>query len=413
LTPLGLFRYISNKSVFKLAFNLQYLFITCFTFSPILKIYCQPKILQFKHLSEDAGLSSPKVNCALQDYKGFMWIVTFDGLNRYDGSTFITYKRDSVKPGKIAGNYICTIFQDSKNNLLIGTDGRLSLYDSDLNQFKNYISEESPALFNKKFAFKKICEDSIRNLWLATELGVVYYNNASNEKLVGLNASKDKFFSIIAHDLKNPFASILGFCELLTLRYDKMDNSKRKQLLGAVHESSRNLFKLLENLLQWARSQTGSINYGPEKFAVNELIENNILLVENLLTEKKLEIKHNLIHEVEIYADKNMINTFIRNLITNAIKFTENGTISIEVLQDSEKTRVNIADRGVGIESEKVNKIFDVKSLKFTTGNRGESGTGLGLIICKEFIEKNGGKIWKESEVGKAQHFYFPYLTKR
>jgi ligand-binding sensor domain-containing protein/signal transduction histidine kinase len=234
----------------------------------------------------------------------------------------------------------------------------------------------------------------------------------SNEKLIKLNATKDKFFNIIAHDLRNPFTSILGFCELLTIRYDKMDDVKRKHLLGVVFESSKNLFKLLENLLEWARSQTGSIKYQPEEFFINELIASNISLVESLVQDKKLEIKQNLKRKIKIFADKNMINTVIRNLISNAIKFTDVGGITIEVVQDEDKTKTSITDTGVGISQDNIGKIFEVMSSKSTQGIRGESGTGLGLIICKEFIEKQGGTIAAISEVGKGSTFYFTIPNK-
>jgi signal transduction histidine kinase len=234
----------------------------------------------------------------------------------------------------------------------------------------------------------------------------------TNDTLRTLNATKDKFFSIIAHDLKNPFTSILGFCEILSIRYEKMDDVKRKHMVGVVYESSKNLYKLLENLLQWARSQTGSIKYEPEEFEINELIKNNILLLENLVLEKQLEIKHNLKSIIKIFADKNMINTVVRNLITNAIKFTETGSISIEVIQDNENTKISIIDTGVGISLDKQDKIFDVLSSKSTHGTRGESGTGLGLIICKEFIDKHFGSISVISEPDKGSTFYFTIPNK-
>jgi signal transduction histidine kinase len=229
----------------------------------------------------------------------------------------------------------------------------------------------------------------------------------SNEKLTKLNATKDKFFSIIAHDLKNPFTSILGFCEILFVRYEKMDDTKRKQLLGVVYESSNNLYKLLENLLEWARSQTGSIKYEPKGFLLNELIVTNISLVKNLAFEKNLEMKQNLKDDIKLFGDKNMINTVIRNLIANAIKFTETGSITIDAVQNDSETKVSIIDTGVGISVEKQGKIFDVMSSKSTQGTKGETGTGLGLIICKEFIEKHGGAISVSSEPGKGAVFYF------
>jgi signal transduction histidine kinase/ligand-binding sensor domain-containing protein len=231
--------------------------------------------------------------------------------------------------------------------------------------------------------------------------------SVSNQKLVLLNATKDKFFSIIAHDLKNPFTSVLGFCDILSRHYDGMDDTKRKQSIGVIFEASKRIFQLLENLLQWARSQTGSIKFEPREFILNEVAETNILLVNALVSKKKLEIRKNIEKEIRVFADKNMIDTAIRNLLTNAIKFTEYGFISIEIVQNADTTEVKITDTGVGISKEKMDKLFDVGGIQSTSGTRGELGTGLGLVICKEFIEKNGGVISVSSEQGKGSTFSF------
>lgn len=231
--------------------------------------------------------------------------------------------------------------------------------------------------------------------------------SSTNNTLLTLNATKDKFFSIIAHDLKNPFSSILGFCEVLSIRYDKYDDTKRKHLIGIIDRSAQNVFKLLENLLQWSRSQTGNIKYTPEEFKIEEVIENILLLVDTSLTEKGLKLSYNVPKNLKIYADKNMIHTVIRNLITNSIKFSEAGEIKIEVGDFDSYTKISVIDTGVGIRKEMIDKIFEIEKSKSTEGTRGEPGTGLGLIICKEFIEKNGGKIGVESEFGKGSVFYF------
>jgi signal transduction histidine kinase len=157
--------------------------------------------------------------------------------------------------------------------------------------------------------------------------------------------------------------------------------------------------------LQWSRSQTGNIPFSPEKFAINELIDANILLSENLINEKNLKIEHNLKEDIVVYADKNMINTVIRNLLTNAIKFTENGGISIEISANRSQTQIVLKDTGVGIATNKLETLFKIGGMKSTQGTRGESGTGLGLILCKEFIEKNGGSIFAKSEAGKGSTF--------
>jgi signal transduction histidine kinase len=229
----------------------------------------------------------------------------------------------------------------------------------------------------------------------------------NNAELSVLNATKDQFFSIIAHDLKNPFNAILGFSDLLTNQYDRLSTQKIKQLIDVINSSSKRVYKLLENLLQWARSQTGDIKFDPEELIINELIENNISLLENSITEKHLEIKKEMKGEIKAYADKNMLDAVIRNLIINAVKFTKSGSISIAMSQDNENTLVSVSDTGIGIEPEKISKIFDAANSKSTLGTNGETGSGLGLILCKEFIKKHGGTISVQSELNKGSTFLF------
>jgi signal transduction histidine kinase/ligand-binding sensor domain-containing protein len=228
----------------------------------------------------------------------------------------------------------------------------------------------------------------------------------SNAKLAALNATKDKLFSIIAHDLKNPFNTILGLCENLSRRYSKMEDGKRLHTLELIYDSSSKIFKLLENLLDWARSQTGSIRFDPEEIILNEIIDANIKILTNLASGKNIAIMQNLMAQTKVYADKNMLTTVIRNLITNAIKFTENGSITIDVEQITDSTKIKIIDTGVGMNAETMKKIFSITNTKSTFGTKGETGTGLGLIICKEFIERHSGSIGVESELGKGSTFY-------
>jgi signal transduction histidine kinase/ligand-binding sensor domain-containing protein len=231
--------------------------------------------------------------------------------------------------------------------------------------------------------------------------------SVSNEKLTSLNETKDKLFSIIAHDLKNPFTSILGLHETLARRYDIMNDGKRKHMLGIVYNSSVKIFKLLETLLDWARTQTGKISFNPEEFVLNDLIDEIVVFIENLAREKNIEIKSTLTGRVMVFGDKNMINIVIRNLMTNAIKYTENGKILITADAGSDSATVKIIDNGMGIGSEKAAVLFNSINSKSTFGTRGETGTGLGLIICKEFIERHGGTIAVASEIGKGSTFYF------
>ncbi len=229
----------------------------------------------------------------------------------------------------------------------------------------------------------------------------------ANINLTNLNATKDKFFSIIAHDLKNPFTTVLGFCEVLLAKYDKYDDTKRKHLIGIIDQSANNIYKLLDNLLQWSRSQTGSLKFEPEEFEINELIMNNIILAQSQMEEKQITAKTNMPPGVRVYADRNMINTVLRNLISNAVKYTEAGEIMIQLEKNEKYVTVSVKDTGVGMKEEIANSLFIIGGVKSQEGTRGEPGTGLGLMLCKDFIERNGGNIGVESQLNKGSTFYF------
>src|SRR6056297_225946 len=222
------------------------------------------------------------------------------------------------------------------------------------------------------------------------------------KQLEELNATKDKFFSIIAHDLKNPFNTVIGLSELLLYRYDNYDEEKIKEFIGQINKFSSNAYNLLDNLLQWARSQTGRIKVSPSDIDIEKLTQENISLLEDKAQQKNISLDSQVEPETFVYADSNMINTVIRNLISNAIKFTpDGGKIIIKAEESGEKIKFSVVDNGVGIAKEDIPKLFNLTTNYTSEGTNAEVGTGLGLILCKEFIEKNNGNIWVESEEGK------------
>ncbi|UCH15738.1 MAG: hypothetical protein JSV22_07165 [Bacteroidales bacterium] len=230
----------------------------------------------------------------------------------------------------------------------------------------------------------------------------------ANAHLEELNSTKDKFFSIIAHDLKNPFNTILGFSELLNTKYDQLTEEKKQRYLEVIFNSSRNIYNLLENLLQWARTQTDKIAFEPIVFNLKQLVEQNITLLQENLTNKNINIVQKIADPCDVYADRNMINTVIRNLLTNAIKFTNSGgDISVNSLKKNGHIEVSIKDNGIGMSADETEKLFRVDTTFLRNGTDGETGTGLGLILCKEFVAKNGGAIWVESNPGKGSSFLF------
>lgn len=227
------------------------------------------------------------------------------------------------------------------------------------------------------------------------------------------NVSKDKLFSIIGHDLRSPFNSILGFSKLLLDNHKEYDESQRETYLKIINNSSQKTYQLLENLLTWSQSQTGTIKFTPEKINIKKLTHEVNSLLEESASNKNIKLLANIDEDLSISADKNMINTVIRNLVSNAIKFTpKGGVIKVESNTfidetNTELAKISVQDNGVGISPVIQSKLFKLTENITTKGTEDESGNGLGLIICKEFVEKNGGTIWVESEIDKGSTFHF------
>jgi signal transduction histidine kinase len=227
-------------------------------------------------------------------------------------------------------------------------------------------------------------------------------------ELKELNATKDKFFSIIAHDLKNPFNTLMGFTELLLDNLQDYSTEKLKEFIGILHETSRHSYALLENLLEWARIQTGRLQMSLEIISLRDLAEENINLLVTNASKKGIVLINNIQPSIQAYADKNMVNTVIRNLASNAIKYTpEKGSITLESRIAGKLAEISITDTGVGIKPENLSKLFRIDVTYTTKGTAQETGTGLGLILCREFINKNGGEIKAESEFGSGSTFRF------
>lgn len=232
-----------------------------------------------------------------------------------------------------------------------------------------------------------------------------------NNELQELNKTKDKFFSIIAHDLKSPFNSLINLTFLLKERNDKLEDDRKKVLLGAVYQSSTRIYNLLENLLLWSRSQTGRMSYKPELIKINKIIEESISLLQETAQNKNIGIRTQIVPNLIVNADKNMVSIVVNNLLSNAIKFTHpNGEVVISIKKektDKRKIRLSITDNGVGISQKNIKKIFRIGENFSTEGTQNEKGTGLGLVLCKEFVEKNNGNIWVKSVENEGTTFYF------
>lgn len=227
-------------------------------------------------------------------------------------------------------------------------------------------------------------------------------------ELFELNASKDKFFSIIAHDLKNPFNTIIGFSNMLKEDAGSGNLAKIDELAGFINNSATHTYHLLENLLEWANSQRGMISFRPVFINLTELLHEEFILVDELLKAKQINLRCNLDKPLMIMADRNMIRTILRNLITNAVKFTNRmGMIEVNIVIDNHDIEIAVSDNGIGMTNEMMGKLFRIDANLTTRGTGNEEGTGLGLFLCKEFVEKHGGKIWVESKEGKGSTFKF------
>jgi signal transduction histidine kinase len=232
--------------------------------------------------------------------------------------------------------------------------------------------------------------------------------NRQNLELQELNATKDKFFSIISHDLKGPLNSLTSFSSLLINHTESLSKEEIKMFAADFDKSLKNLFALLENLLEWSRSQTGNIEFVPESFDIAAMLEENRELLTAQAQNKKITLINDSAGQLIINAHKNSINTVVRNLISNAIKFTpEGGTITLKTSRQHGAVITSISDTGVGMPQSVIDKLFRIDSKHSTKGTANEKGTGLGLILCKEFVEKNGGKIWVHSREGEGSVFYF------
>ncbi|MEN6551360.1 MAG: two-component regulator propeller domain-containing protein [Methanobacterium sp.] len=262
------------------------------------------------------------------------------------------------------------------------------------------------------FSFIKYREQRLNHDKQQLQLKVIEQTNEltkKNEKLQIINSEKDKLFSIIAHDLRSPFNSFLGLTQIMSEELPSLTMDEIKDIAVNMKASASNLYNLLENLLQWSRMQQATIPFNPKLLELFSIIEGNMAMLTQDANKKGIEISCNIPDDINFYADSNMFQTIIRNLVSNAIKFTPKGgkvTLSARTT-DENSVEIIIKDTGIGMSSQMVDNLFRLDVQINRQGTEGEPRTGLGLLICKDFIEKHGGKLWAESEEGKGSIFYF------
>lgn len=264
----------------------------------------------------------------------------------------------------------------------------------------------------KPFNYKELLARVFVQLELKTANDIILNQNnqllEQKQSLVKLNATKDKFFSIIAHDLRNPLGSFKNISEYLSSNLDDMPREEQKEFLDLMKDTANNVFSLLENLLEWSSSQRGALKFAPEDIQLDFLVKQTLSVLELNAKNKGITLNSNIPNDCIVFVDSKMINTVIRNLTSNAIKFTnEGGNINIIAKHFTDCVQISVEDDGLGMDELSVAKLFRIDVNHSTLGTNEEKGTGLGLILCKEFVEKNSGRIWVESELGVGSKFIF------
>jgi len=261
-----------------------------------------------------------------------------------------------------------------------------------------YVKDQNNAILFHEGILRDVTERKLAELQL----------HQYSEELKEMNATKDKFLSIIAHDLKTPFSSILGLSDILKSEFKNFDAESLEQYISLIHSTSKNTYRLLENLLDWARMQQGKMPFAPRPLILKEIVTDVFEILANGAEKKQISLINSVDEQLIIHADLNMLKTVIRNLVSNAIKFTSsNGTIKVSAQVFDHLIQVCVKDNGTGIPKTDIKKLFRLGNSYSRLGTENEAGNGLGLILCEEFIRKHDGKIWVESELGQGSEFKF------
>ncbi len=348
-------------------------------------------------------------------------LVTIGSDGKVNDVNFATEKITGVTRDELIGTDFSDYFtQPNKAKAgyqLVFKEGQVVDYPLEIKHINGKIT---PVLYNATI-FKNI-DGQIKGVFAAardiTELKKKEEEiQKKNSELIQLNATRNKFFSILAHDLRSPFSGLVGISDILENEYDYLTKPELMELISALNSTTHTTFNLLNDLLDWARFQIGSIPFKPKENNISQIIKEIVTLLENSAMLKNIIIINTMINDLICFCDNYMVSTIIRNLISNAIKFTPKGgliEIGSKVNKPSEGLKpsegyINIflKDSGVGMNDDTLSKIFRIDENVTSLGTENEKGTGLGLILCKEFIEKHGGKIWVESELGKGSTFWF------
>lgn len=373
---------------------------------------------------EDKSAKTKNLNLSLQysnqAINTFNKIKTFDKINECNLELYKAYKETGNH--KLALEYhekylkVKETDLTYKTNIKLGelkTKREFELKDKKIEIQKLKIKSDSRKVY-------LLISIMITTLILLSVFLWLYLSKRSRNKLLleknmeisNANKQKDRFFSIIAHDLRGPFVGFLGLTEILSTDIDTMEKEEIQFLAVNLKSSAQNLENLLENLLEWSRMEQGLIPFTPSKNNLRQITEECISISQAAIAKKEIQIQNKIADDTIVFADNYMLHTIIRNVLSNAVKFTpKGGIISIQSKKDSKNTIFSITDSGIGMNAKMIENIFKLDVRTNRKGTENEPSSGLGLILCKEFMEKHGGKIWVESEENKGTTFYcsFPF----
>jgi len=341
-----------------------------------------------------------------------IWIADVNGLFSFLNNVWLKFT--GRKMGDDLGmNWVKNVFTDDLENLLLDYQKALSSRITFLSEFRfkredgkfRWILMKGVPRFSSAGIFMGFigsCADITEQKEIQVKVEKL------NIELAELNTAKDKFFSIISHDLRSPLGGLKEILHMMATEYDSFEENEIKELIGEAATSAKNTYSLMENLLEWSFVQTGKIPYNPECLNLRTIINGLESIYTQNMKNKQINFKIEVEPEISVFADVKMTETILRNLISNAIKFTyPNGTISVSSEVDNDSVVIKVKDTGIGIEPEIISKLFRVGESHLALGTAKETGSGLGLILCKELVEKQKGRIWVESEKDKGTTFLF------